>query len=49
MFLFLDQLTDKLKFLYKEYLGGHFKMLLPQYGHLLDLSLSYSPPKTKTN
>jgi hypothetical protein len=49
MFLFLDQLTEKLKFLYKEYLGGHFKTLLPQYGHLLDLSLSYTPPKTKTN
>jgi len=49
IFLFLDQLIEKLKFLHDEYLGGHFKYLFPQYGHLLDLSLSYTPPKTKTN
>ena len=49
IFLFLDQLTEKLKFLHHEYLGGHFKFIFPQYGHLLDFSLSYTPPKTKTN
>jgi amino acid transporter len=48
MFLFLDELTEKLKFLHDEYLGGHLSKLLPQHGHLLDLSLSYVPP-AKTN
>jgi amino acid transporter len=48
IFLFLDQLTDKLKFLHNEYLGKHLQTILPQHGHLLDLSLSYTP-KTKTN
>jgi H+/Cl- antiporter ClcA len=49
MFLFLDELTEKLKFLHDEYLGGHLSKILPQHGHLLDLSLSYTLPKTKTN
>jgi hypothetical protein len=48
MFLFLDELTEKLKFLHDEYLGGHLSKLLPQHGHLLDLSFSYVPP-AKTN
>jgi hypothetical protein len=42
MFLFLDQLTDKIKFLYEEHVGPHFSKLLPQHGSLIDLSLSYS-------
>jgi hypothetical protein len=49
MFLFLDELTEKLKFLHHEYLGGHLTRIIPQHGHLLDFSLSYNPPKTKTN
>ena len=48
MFLFLDELTEKLKFLHHDYLGGHLSKLLPQHGHLLDLNLSYVPP-AKTN
>jgi amino acid transporter len=43
MFLFLDELTEKLKFLHDEYLGEHLSKVLPQHGHLLDLSLSYKP------
>jgi len=45
MFLFLDELTEKLKYLHDSYLGGHLSNILPQHGHLLDLSLSYNPLK----
>ena len=41
MFLFLDELTEKLRFLHDEYLGHHLLTILPRYGHLLDFSLSY--------
>jgi hypothetical protein len=47
MFLFLDELTEKLKYLHHDYLGAHVGNLLPQYGSLIDLSLSYTPPKTE--
>jgi hypothetical protein len=43
IFIFMDSLTDKLKHLYEESLAGHFTKLFPQYGSLLDLSLSYTP------
>jgi uncharacterized membrane-anchored protein len=46
MFLFLDELTEKLKFLHDEYLGPHITKVIPQHGSLIDLSLSYSPRKT---
>lgn len=46
MFLFLDELTEKLKFLHDEYLGSHLAKILPQHGNLLDFSLSYTPTKT---
>jgi len=48
VFIFMDDLTEKLKFLYNSYFGKHFKTLFPQYGSILDLSLSYTPPR-KTN
>jgi hypothetical protein len=38
-------LTEKLKYLHDSYLGGHLSNILPQHGHLLDLSLSYTPLK----
>ena len=47
MFLFLDELTEKLKYLHHDYLGSHLGKLLPQHGSLIDLSLSYTPPKTE--
>lgn len=46
MFLFLDQFTEKLKFLHDDYLSGYLSKLIPQHGHLLDLTLSYTPIKT---
>jgi len=45
IFLFLDDLTDKLKYLHDEYIGPHAKKLLPQYGSILDLNLSYTPKR----
>jgi hypothetical protein len=50
MFLFLDDLTEKIKFLHDEYLGKHMSKLLPQHGSIVDLSLSYTPlSKTDKN
>jgi len=43
IFLFIDQLTDKLKYLYHEYLGEHAGRIFPQYGSIIDFSLSYTP------
>ena len=43
IFLFIDQLTDKLKYLYHEYLGEHAGRFFPQYGSIIDFSLSYTP------
>jgi hypothetical protein len=48
IFIFMDDLTHKLKFLFDKTLGVHFTNIFPQYGSILDLSLSYSPPR-KTN
>jgi len=48
IFLFIDELTEKLKYLYHDYLGEHVGKILPQHGSLIDLSLSYTP-KTKTS
>ena len=45
MFLFLDELTEKLKFLHDEYLGPHVGKILPQHGSIVDMSLSYTPPR----
>lgn len=43
IFLFIDELTEKLKHLHHEYLGEHVGKILPQYGSIIDLSLSYTP------
>jgi len=43
IFLFIDQLTDKLKYLYHDYLGEHAGRFFPQYGSIIDFSLSYKP------
>jgi sterol desaturase/sphingolipid hydroxylase (fatty acid hydroxylase superfamily) len=43
VFVFMDNLTNKLKFLYEETLAGHFGKIFPQYGSILNLSLSYTP------
>jgi hypothetical protein len=49
IFLFIDELTEKIKYLHDEYLGKHAAILLPQHGSLLDFSLSYSPKRTDSS
>jgi hypothetical protein len=43
LFLFLDGLTDKLKYLQNLFFEDIFSKWLPQYGSLVDLNLSYTP------
>ena len=45
VFIFMDSLTEKMKYLFEELLGTHFMKIFPQYGSILDLSLSYTPPR----
>lgn len=48
IFLFINDLTEKLKFLHEDYLGEHIAKILPQHGSIIDMSLSYEPlEKTK--
>jgi hypothetical protein len=41
IFLFMDDLGNKLKFLYETYLDSPFKKVFPTLGSILDLSLRY--------
>lgn len=43
IFIFLDDLTEKLKSLYEIHIGKHFEKIFPQYGSIIDFSLSYKP------
>ena len=43
LFLFLDGLTEKLKYLQNLYFEDVFSTWLPQYGSIIDFSLSYEP------
>lgn len=43
LFLFLDGLTEKLKYLQNHFFEDTFSRWLPQYGSLVDLNLSYTP------
>jgi hypothetical protein len=45
LFLFLDDLTHKLKYLQIHIFEDLFSNLLPKYGNIVDLSLSYTPIK----
>ena len=46
IFIFIDSLTDKIKFLYDEHVGPSADVIFPQYGSIIDLSLSYTPKRT---
>jgi hypothetical protein len=48
IFVFVDELSDKLKYLFNELFGKHFSKFFPAYGSIIDLSLSYMPSKSKT-
>jgi len=43
LFLFLDSLNEKLKFLQNYYFETFFSSWFPQYGSIIDFSLSYDP------
>jgi hypothetical protein len=46
IFVFMDDLTEKLKYLFHKILGPQFNTIFPQYGSIVDLTLSYKPRKT---
>jgi hypothetical protein len=46
VFIFLDNLTGKLQYVHEEYLSKHVNPFLPQYGSLVDMTLSYTRPKS---
>ena len=48
VFLFLDDLTEKIRYLHKKFLSNFLTDLFPRYGSIVDLSLSYKPPPRKT-
>lgn len=48
MFIFLNDLTEKIKYMNDQYLEKHLTRYLPQHGSIIDLSLSYTP-KNKTD
>jgi len=43
VFLFMESLTSKLKFLFHELFEPYFSKIFPKHGSIIDLSLSYSP------
>ena len=43
LFLFLDELTEKLKYLQNYYFEGLFSRFMPKYGSIVDMNLSYTP------
>lgn len=48
IFIFMDELTEKLKFLFEKMFNAPFSKYFPQHGSIIDLSLSYTPRKGKT-
>jgi hypothetical protein len=49
VFLFMNDLSNKLIHLYNEFIGIHFDRIFPNAGSILDFSLHYSPRKTDEN
>jgi hypothetical protein len=43
LFLFLDELTDKLKYIQTKIFEDVFSNLFPKYGSIVDMNLSYTP------
>ena len=48
IFVFMDELTEKLKYMFNQLFSAPFSKLFPQHGSILDLSLSYTPLPRKT-
>lgn len=49
IFVFMDELTFKLKYMFDELFAAPFSKYFPQHGSILDLSLSYTPLPRKTD
>lgn len=49
IFVFMDELTEKLKFMFNGLFAAPFAKYFPQHGSILDLSLSYTPIPRKTD
>jgi hypothetical protein len=47
IFLFMNDLSSKLMYLFNNVIGGHFDRLFPNAGSILDLSLRYNAPSSK--
>lgn len=47
VFIFLDDLTEKMRHLNTSYLTTQFDTIFPRYGSIVDLSLSYTKPSSK--
>ncbi len=43
LFLFLEELTEKLKFIQNKFFEGLFSDIFPKYGSIVDMNLSYTP------
>jgi hypothetical protein len=44
VFIFVDSLDEKVKFMFHEYIAPYYEKVFPKYGSIVDLSLSYTPP-----
>jgi hypothetical protein len=42
IFIFMDGLTDKLKYLFHSYIGPLFETIFPKYGSIVDMNLSFT-------
>lgn len=49
MFIFLDELGDKIKYVFDSNLSDFFDEYFPNEGSILDLSLKYGPRKTDSD
>jgi hypothetical protein len=49
MFIFLDDLSQKIKYIFSSNLSEYFDKYLPDKGSILDLSLHYSSRKTDSD
>ena len=47
VFVFMDELSDKLRFIFNENLSHYFDSLFPDSGSIISLNLSYKKRKTK--
>ena len=49
VFVFMNDLTEKLKHIFELHLGEIFSRTFPKYGSIVDMSLSFTPPEKETS